>query len=74
MTDFLKSLHKRDVECRKFLTIQIRNVCKIASFKIIGLPITIDIHAIQEKSNKNYRFVSHNNKGTYKQRNLTMEA
>lgn len=28
---------------------QIRNVCKIALFKIIGLPITIDIHAIQEK-------------------------
>jgi hypothetical protein len=29
--DFLKSLHKRD--CRKFLTIQIRNVCKLHGSK-----------------------------------------
>jgi len=73
--DFLKSLHKRrDVKCRKFLSIKIRNVCKIACFKIIGLPITIDMHAIQEKSKGDYRFVSHDNKGTYKQWNLTMQA
>jgi hypothetical protein len=47
---------------------------KIAWFKIIGLFITIDIDAIEENSKGDYRFVSHNNKGTYKQQNLTMQA